>query len=338
MEKLPVCVLTYCIALLPFATDPDPKYERALFRVMNVIVGCAVGALGAIVVCPKSTLDVLREKTVNQIRMAGDACEAVMELAADYMGGGVAIRRLADELVNTPLDSELQWKFRDSSTHCSRDSTYTAMKQGATDVALKKYEDAIADWKQCKLLFPLIRYDPFGVFQRQRVEPGKEEQLDTARILARTLRIQTTVVMIDGMIRSDADFEFSEDDLFMFREIGGCIRNALRMPIDPERNTKAAEKLFEYLEILRSRLVTLRREAIVNDQLNPEREETLNDFYESVLDKKQSCEWKESIRDDLGRGLPKNLTESDENTLFFMQLVEHLVLRALRLYQSSKNI
>lgn len=138
-----VCILTYCIALLPFATEPDPKYERALYRVMNVIVGCAVGAVGSIVVCPKSTQDVLREKTVNQVRMAGDACEAVMELASDYMGGGVAIRRLADELVNTPLDSELQWKFRDSDTFSSRDSTYTAMKQGATDVALKKYEDAV---------------------------------------------------------------------------------------------------------------------------------------------------------------------------------------------------
>ena len=181
--------------------------------------GLFAGAIGAIVVCPKSTQDVLREKTVNQVRMAGDACEAVMELASDYMGGGVAIRRLADELVNTPLDSELQWKFRDSDTFSSRDSTYTAMKQGATDVALKKYEDAIADWKQCKLLFPLIKYDPFGMFNhRHRIEPGKEEQLDTARILARTLRIQTTVVMIDGMIRSDADFDFCEDDLFMFRD------------------------------------------------------------------------------------------------------------------------
>ena len=56
--------------------------------------------------------------------------------------------------------------------------------------------------------------------------------------------------MIDGMIRSDADFEFSDDDLFMFREIGGCIRNALRMPMEPYRNAKAAEKLFEYLEML----------------------------------------------------------------------------------------
>lgn len=305
---------------------------------MNVIVGCAVGALGSIVVCPKSTQDVLREKTVNQVRMAGDACEAVMELAADYMGGGVAIRRLADELINTPLASQLQWKFRDTITQCSRDSTYTAMKQGATDVALKKYEDAIADWKQCKLLFPLIKYDPFGVLNRQRVEPGKEDQLETARILARTLRIQTTVVMIDGMIRSDADFEFSDDDLYMFREIGGCIRTALRMPIEPERNSKAAEKLFEYLEMLRFRLASLRREAMHEQLTKSEREETYTDFYESVLGKVQSCEFKESIRDDLGRGLPKNLTESDENTLFFMQLVEHLVLRALRLYQSSKSI
>ena len=333
---LPVCILTFCIALLPFATDPDPKYERALYRVMNVIVGCAIGALGSIVVCPKSTQDVLREKTVRQVDWAGDACCAVMELAADYLGGAIQIQRLADELVNTPLDTELQWKFKSSSAKSvnSRDSVMTSAKElGATDVALKKYEDAIADWKQCKLLFPLIKYDPFRFFSS--TEQG--EQLDTARILARTMRIQTTVVMIDGMIRSDADYELDGDDLFMFREIGTCIRSTLKMPIDPVRNAKSAEKLFTYLEMIRQRLVTLRR-VTVQRQSQSDREETLHDFYESVLDQRGRSPWKESIRDDLGRGLPKNLTESDENTLFFLQLVEHLVLRALRLYQSCKNL
>lgn len=303
---------------------------------MNVIVGCAIGASGAIVVCPKSTQTVLKEKTVRQVKMAGDACEAVMELAADYMGGGVQIRRLADELVNTPLETELQWRFRGNNSIRSQDSVITAMKErGATDVALKKYEDAIADWKQCKLLFPLIKYDPFLAFMPNQVEPGEEDQLDTARILARTLRIQTTVVMIDGMIRSDAEYELDGDDLFIFREIGSCIHQMLKMPINSAENKRSAVKLFEYLEILRQRLAAIRRESI-RSQLESDREETLNDFYESVLDKR--AEMNESIRDDLGRGLPKNLTESDENTLFFLQLVEHLVLRALRLYQSCKNI
>jgi len=34
-----LAVLTFCIALLPFALDEKPKWERAMFRVMNVIVG-----------------------------------------------------------------------------------------------------------------------------------------------------------------------------------------------------------------------------------------------------------------------------------------------------------
>lgn len=331
--------MTFCIALLPFATDPDPKYERALYRVMNVIVGCAIGASGAIVVCPKSTQDVLREKTIRQVKMAGDACEAVMELAADYMDGKVKIRRLADELVNAPLDTDLRWRFQRSDSIRSEDSVVTAMKRrGATDVALKKYEEAIADWKQCKMLFPLIKYDPFSMFQTYRSYSQEPEKLDTARILARTLRIQTTVVMIDGMILSDADYVLDSDDLFMFREIGTCIHRSLQLPIEPSRNARAAEKLFDYLALLRQRLTSLRHDTVQSQLNHADREETLNDFYESVLDMRAQNEWNESIRDDLGRGLPKNLTESDENTLFFLQLVEHLVLRALRLYQSIKSI
>jgi hypothetical protein len=321
------------------ADQPDPKYERAVYRVMNVIVGCAIGASGAIVVCPKSTQDVLREKTIRQVKMAGDACEAVMELAADYMGGQVTVRRLADELVSAPLDTDLRWRFHRSDSIRSQDSVVTAMKRrGATDVALKKYEEAIADWKQCKMLFPLIKYDPFSLFQTYRYQPGQEEKLDTARILARTLRIQTTVVMIDGMIRSDADYELDADDLFMFREIGTCIHQSLQLPIEPNRNARAARKLFDYLELLRKRLTTLRHETVRSQLRRAEREGFLNDFYESVLGMRKKNDWNDSIRDDLGRGLPKNLTESDENTLFFLQLVEHLVLRALRLYQSINNI
>jgi hypothetical protein len=270
---------------------------------MNVIVGCAIGASGAIVVCPKSTQDVLREKTIRQVKMAGDACEAVMELAADYMGGKVKIRRLADELVSAPLDTDLKWRFQRSDSMHSQDSVVTEMKRrGATDVALKKYEEAIADWKQCKMLFPLIKYDPFSFFQTYRYQPGQEEKLDTARILARTLRIQTTVVMIDGMIRSDADYELDSDDIFMFREIGTCIHRSLQLPIHPNQNTRAAEKLFEYLELLRQRLSALRHTSLRNQLNSAEREETLNEFYESVLGTRQKTDWNTSIRDDLGRG------------------------------------
>jgi hypothetical protein len=268
--------------------------------------------------------------------MAGDACKAVLELAADFLEGNVEIQRLSDELVNTPLESELKWRFRSSSSLVTQDSSVRkSMQKGATDVALKKYEDAIVEWKQCKMLFSLIKYDPFQVLSNSWVEPAQEYRLEVARILARTLRIQTTVVMIDGMVRSDADYDLNLADLETLRQIGSCMKNMLKMPVEKTRNDDAATKLFVHLEALRRRLATLRHEAVQND-LNSEREENLGDFHDAVLGRKPMGMFSE--RDDLGRGLPKHLTESDENTLFFLQLVEHLVLRTLRLYQSCKQI
>jgi uncharacterized membrane protein YccC len=34
-----LAVLTFCIALLPFSLDQNPKWQHAVFRVMNVVVG-----------------------------------------------------------------------------------------------------------------------------------------------------------------------------------------------------------------------------------------------------------------------------------------------------------
>ena len=42
--------------------------------------------------------------------------------------------------------------------------------------------------------------------------------------------------------------------------------------------------------------------------------------------------------DDLGRGIPKEATDQNDNSQFVMQLVEHLILRSLYLYQSWKHV
>ena len=182
-----LCVLTFCICMLPFdLDDSDPKWSRGVSRVANVVVGCVVGALGSIIVCPKSTTDVLAKKAQNQVSMAGAASEAVLHMACDFFSGRIHVNRLADELLDTPLESELQWKLfpkrnniaqieddenndsfndeedRSLSTRVStRFHRSASMRSTATDVALKKYEDAIADWKASKMLFPLTKYDPF---------------------------------------------------------------------------------------------------------------------------------------------------------------------------------
>jgi len=148
-----LCVLTFCICLLPFGLDEEPKWSRGVWRVCNVIVGCFLGALGSVAVCPKSTTDVLHEKTARQVKLAGEAAEAVLHLAADCLAGKVQVSRLADELIHSPLQTTQRWKMKRGSGLSEASSKLST----DADVALRKYEDAIADWSTSKTLFPLVR-------------------------------------------------------------------------------------------------------------------------------------------------------------------------------------
>ena len=358
-----LCVLTFCISMIPFGTPTtDPKWELGAWRVVNVMVGCALGALGSIVVCPKSTTDVLFEKTARQVRMAGEASEAVLHVASEFLSGRIQVNRLSDELLNTPLESEMRWKLTRSSSFISEVSSTAAMDgedhnsttakkntTGATDVALKKYEDAIADWKVSKALFPLTKYDPFQMSCQPDAEEStkkssREHQTEIARTLARALRIQTTIVVLDGMIRSDAEYTFTEPELDSLYQTGSLIRTMLKVPLNTAKSNDAARALFHRLEEVRSsiRKLSLRMAVSVQD-----REQGIKDFQEELLSSSSSFDDGSSdtyqhpspyheTDDDLGRGIPKDTTGKLDNSLFFLQLVEHLILRSLRLYQAWK--
>lgn len=144
-----LCTLTFAICMIPFAADTDPKWETGVWRIINVVVGCILGALGSIVVCPKSTTDVLLNKTAKQVQLAGEACEALLHTAADFFAGRVQVNRLADELLTAPLETTLRWKLTRSTSTLSADSDGLAK----ADVALKKYEDAIGDWRELLAAF-----------------------------------------------------------------------------------------------------------------------------------------------------------------------------------------
>ena len=96
-----LCVLTFCICLLPFGYDDDPKWKRGVWRIFNVIIGCILGAIGSIAICPRSTSAVLLDKTEKQVKLAGEASEAVLLSAAAALSGRVHVERLAEELLGT---------------------------------------------------------------------------------------------------------------------------------------------------------------------------------------------------------------------------------------------
>jgi hypothetical protein len=322
-----LCVLTFCICMLPFASEEDPKWARGVWRVCNVIVGCFLGAGGAVIVCPKSTTDVLHDKTARQVTLAGEASEAVLHFAADLFAGKVKVSRLADELIDTPLDVGF-------SDQVSSSVLREPSRSSGADVALKKYEDAITDWNASKALFPLAKFDPFHS-NVLKDDYNSAIQGEIAKTLARALRIQTTIVVIDGMIRSDADYDFQEAEFLLFEETGTQIRRMLTLPFDIASNNKAALQLFDRLEFLRGKILRLSNAVSEPSPLARRiRYDEMKDFKASLLEEKGNIE----ADDDLGRGIPKFACNSNDNSLFFLQLVEHLILRSLRLYQVWKQV
>lgn len=334
-----LCVLTFCICMLPFGLDEDPKWELGVYRVINVVVGCLLGAVGSMVVCPKSTTDVLHEKTARQVKLAGEASEALLHTASDFFAGRIQVNRLADELLHSPLESAIRWKLmRSSSSRLSDDSSHDGLAK--SDIALKKYEDAIADWRVTKALFPLTHYDPFSLSIHESTGEDKEAQTEIARTLARALRIQTTIVVLDGMVRNDADYGFQEEQLLQFAEAGTLIRRMLTLPLEKTKSDNAARKLFGLLEETRQSVLKMSLAVSdKNEHLEPIRSQGIQEFKDDLL--YGSSDVFQSSRtefDDNGRGIPKNTTHRNDNSLFFLQLVEHLILRSLRLYQAWKHV
>mmetsp|Transcript_27209 Transcript_27209/g.44976 ORF Transcript_27209/g.44976 Transcript_27209/m.44976 type:complete len:330 (-) Transcript_27209:1486-2475(-) len=312
------------------------------------MTGCALGALTAICVCPKSTMDVLYEKAVRQVKMVGEASDAVLEVAFGVFSGRVQINRLADELLHSrPMEMGQKWKFLSTSSVCSSDSSIRTSASSIrtlpqTDTALRKYDETINDWRMSKLLFPLMKYDPF---QNKWNHGRQAEALHTeiARTLARALRIQTTIVVMDGMIRSEAEYDFEPHQIKSFAETGRLIKKMLTLPLNRERSNPAARALFEKLEETR-RDIFKASAAVAASEKNAfedmERHECLRDFRSNLLAGNEenffdTARYKSG--DDLGLGLPIKATGRDDNTMFFLQLVEHLILRSLRLYQAWKH-
>lgn len=329
-----LCVLTFCICMLPFALDEDPKWKRGVWRITNVIVGCVLGAVGSLLLAPRSTSKVLHDKTTRQVRLAGEASEAVLLQAAAAFSGQIQVERLAEELLGAPPESTMRWKFNRSN------STLTGSIHNKSDVALTKYEDAISEWRLSKALFPLTKYDPFAVGKA----PEKTEAFRTevARTLARALRMQTTIVVLDGMVRNEgAEYAFDQDEFDMFAESGHLIREMLTVPLDIPASNAAAKQLFRKLEQARQSIVRHSGEvAGIKSSCRESalyKQDAMDDFENTLLNPNRR---KYSVRmdDDEGLGIPKYATDSHDNALLFLQLVEHLILRSLRLYQAYKHV
>lgn len=136
-----------------------------------------------------------------------------------------------------------------------------------------------------------------------------------------------------GMVRHDTEYKLSRGDLRLLRIIGSLIQNVLAVPLDVASSNEAAIALLGELEKVKTRISVLSRAVEQQDEVNKRADMELQ-FREKVI----SWECTMDVDDEVGRCIPTFASDSSHNTRFFLQLVEHLILRTLGLYQAWKQV
>ena len=260
---------------------------------------------------------------------------SVLLTAAEAFSGRIQPQMLSQGILQQG-PSNRKWRFlKRMDTSFSQHPTLHF--DVSADDAIEKYENAISDWKATKALFPLIQYDPFSLGR----DPEKEKvfMTDMATTLARALRIQSTIVVLDGMVRNDTDCNFTEHQLLLFAEIGRLIHRTLTLPLIIQSSDEAADDLFTKLAEIRRGILDAPNQIKLAKKSSKtttimEHDEGIKEFRNKVLN--NSVAMSVRMDDDLGRGVPKYATSTEGNSMLFLQLVEHLIVRSLRLYHSWK--
>ena len=192
------------------------------------------------------------------------------------------------------------------------------------------YNKAIKQWNDTKGLFPLMQYDARWHCARKLGKKIHEDGFtkQAAIVLARAFRLQTTAVLLHSIARNDQGHDFSEDELNTFSFIGQLIGTLLQCPFRDD-SEQIANDLLDQLVFV--------REFAMDEALDVA--ESARAMYTGDADSMTLM--RDALRLRLANGegtMPLSLYSSDNSSLLFLQLVEHLCLRSLRLYYASKEL
>lgn len=358
---------------------------------------------------PRSTVRILRHKMERQIQLAGDASQAVLHHAADSFSESAYVYPVSEmaaqtqsqpqqstteqttsptkvtvllDLIKTSLRENIAlsrrpWRIQRGTTKGGTNNDINDRIQTIIDEdeALEKYESAIKEWRVIKTQLNNIRYDPFNLGTPDHLLTNFRTEMNNT--LARALRIQNTVILIDGIVRNDPPHNFSKVHINLFAQVGTLIRQMLVVPVMQHKrdcsNEQAYTELKTKLTQIRSNIIELSsivatsssqgmpahfltskldlpRMMMMNDEAAnskrglPEQEaqqdlphhfqQHQNDDDDDFILNDESLQ----DQDDMGgRGAPKFVHGNRLCALLFLQLVEHLALRSVRLYQTWKQ-
>ena len=161
-------VFTFSIALLAFYdTDPADAWRVAIFRIVNIALGGAIGSASTLLVFPVSTKTHVEKQVSAAMKQAGETAKEVL-CAIGHEDGLPSYKSM----------------IRDQTTE---DPGHAAYKQGVAGV------------QTTKALLDLLKYDPFFTSMNKQ---KKQEMVETWRAkLGRVMRIHANIITIDNVVR-----------------------------------------------------------------------------------------------------------------------------------------
>lgn len=317
-----LCLLTFSISIMPFYSGGENQWQKSLYRVRNVLIGCILGVGLSMMLFPRPTVSILMDKVTKQIELAGEASKVVLHTAADVFAENVHVAPAVGgrpTLRGRLSHSNREWRDADSGHACDF----------GHDTVLEKYDLATKEYRISKSQLAMLTYDPFNIgHPNDLLDRFQNEVVET---LARAMRIQTTVVLIDGIVRNDPKHKFSKEHLELLAGVGTLIQNMLSVPLDVARSDAAAKQLSANLVEMRRMIVELA--ATVSSSPDAQIPTSEGDAIDDLASLMEA-----GAHDDSGGNVaPKHVRGSHVCCLLFLQLSEHLALRSVRLYESWKK-
>lgn len=258
-----VGIFTFSIVLFPFTGGEVDSWWTGLYRIINVLIGCLIACLSALLIFPRSTRNALRRQITQQVAEAGVSVNAVL----------------------SSIES-----------NGTRDDTY---------------RNILSDHKSFKDMYGVLGADPF--LKRSERKRGSTFRKEAAMTRARILRIETTAVLLENTKPSLLTMpEFC-------MKFGTNIEALLK--VDGQDTETLSDEILSELAEMQPLLLEARTRASEKSQSN---------IQDSVAAMREAL-----CRLD-GSSVPMCSEASSE--VLCLLLVEHLVLRALKLYYAwSQN-
>jgi Fusaric acid resistance protein-like len=286
--------MTFGITLFAFydLNGDNPPWVTAVYRVLNVFIGCVIAAVVSACVYPVSTRTLLTRNVRGLIDATGKDAGMVLQAASQSIESGTRPRSLSVLLRN--LDSG----------------------NVAPDPVHESYIEDLDGLKNTRALIPNLKYDPWFCV-RPKEERG-ELRYAMTMLVDKTLAIQMNIVLLYSTLRSEAEYKGPVEAIGLLPLIGKRIETVLSVKLvdDQVRNAAVRDLLDEHLPIIRAHA----SQAACQSSLSGDSTQPTYTRVESMLDAGPAT-FPISI-----------LNKEGGRTQLLFQLIEQLIIRVANLH------